>query len=557
LRTPLHGVIASCDLLSETLLNETQESFLSTAKQCASSLTETINHVLDFTKSTSQAPSITRVPVDLAQLVEETMTSCWLGRSAKAASEAMPIGELYAPQMPTPSASEKRAVVEPLIDIEPHLNWEVMLDKAGLRRILLNLIGNSMKFTQEGYVKVGLYRGESSDPSLIAVEIVVEDSGSGISDAFIREKLFHPFSQEKPFAQGIGLGLAIVRAILKTPGIDGTIDVQSKVGYGTQMTMRLQAPASSRFSSSWSLVPSPHAQLSLTSISFVGFSNGVHGPQQLVDLIRQHLYRWYGSIKEDNQDSANILIVNGDEIPEGFLYEPRRCKQRILILSSSPIESTLLKRANELCSKGGFCLVHLKPIGPHALANLFSKLLDSTGSSSPEASIEMAHSPIRSSRSTSPIAMLKRSPLLSATRMSRGASDASSSRSQSSSEVKAVTSSDQDRKPRALVVEDNAINRKVLAAYLRKRRFEFIEAEDGQQGVEAFKRYPFGYFDICLMDLQMPVMDGFQAAANIRSLESEQKTLPGESPRTLKIYALSGLATPEDKQRASDIGFDG
>ncbi|KAG8756805.1 His Kinase A domain containing protein [Serendipita sp. 396] len=558
LRTPLHGVMASCDLLSETVLSETQESFLSTAKQCASSLTETINHVLDFTKSTSQSTSIMRVPVDLAQLIEETMTSCWLGRLAKTASEAMPIGELYAPHTLTPPVTANRATVEPVIDIEPHPNWMVMLDKAGLRRILVNLIGNSMKFTQDGYVKVGLYRGVSTDPSLVAVEIVVEDSGSGISDAFIREKLFHPFSQEKPFAQGIGLGLAIVRAILKTPGVDGAIDVHSKVGFGTQMILRLQAPAVMESSPSlWPRLPIPHVSQNLPSISFIGFPEDANGIQYLVDLIRQHLYRWYGKFKEEESpECANLLIVNGDDIGDEFLSEPRRYEQRILVLSSSPIEPALLKRANDLSSKGSLCLISLKPVGPHALARLFSKLMDNTQASPPKTPEELTCSPIRSSRSTSPLLMAKRSPILEALKTRRMQSDVSSHQSKSSPEMKPITNNDQAMKLRVLVVEDNAVNRKVLSAYLRKRRFEFVEAENGQEGVQAFQKYPTGYFDICLMDLQMPVMDGFQAAINIRSLESKRNG-SGESARPLKIYALSGLATPEDKQRASEIGFDG
>jgi signal transduction histidine kinase len=157
LRTPLHGVMASCDLLAETNLSDTQESFLSTAKQCASSLTETINHVLDFTKSTSQSTGHKREAVDLSQLIEETMIGCWLGRTTKQFSSensTVAIGGLYAPQNLEQSDSDSRSVtkVEPLIEIEPQSNWTVMVDKAGLRRILINLIGNSMKFTQVGTV---------------------------------------------------------------------------------------------------------------------------------------------------------------------------------------------------------------------------------------------------------------------------------------------------------------------------------------------------------------------------------------------------------------------
>ncbi|KAG8846248.1 His Kinase A domain containing protein, partial [Serendipita sp. 411] len=269
------------------------------------------------------------------------------------------------------------------------------------------------------------------------------------------------------------------------------------------------------------------------------FPEDSNGIQYLVDLIRQHLYRWYGKFKEeDSPECANLLIVNGDDIADEFLSEPRRYEQRILVLSSSPIEPALLKRANDLSSKGSLCLISLKPASP------------------PKTPEELTCSPIRSSRSTSPLLMAKRSPILEALKTRRNQSDVSSHQSKSSPEMKPITNNDQAMKLRVLVVEDNAVNRKVLSAYLRKRRFEFVEAENGQEGVQAFQKYPTGYFDICLMDLQMPVMDGFQAAINIRSLESKRNG-SGESARSLKIYALSGLATPEDKQRASEIGFDG
>lgn len=545
LRTPLHGVMASCDLLSETTLSDTQESFLSTAKQCAYSLTETINHVLDFTKSTSQSVGQQRTAVDLAQLIEETLVGCWWGRTAgkTSGSEALPIGEIYAPQSPLLTLSDKKGAIEPIIDIEPIPNWVVMLDKAGLRRILINIIGNSVKFTQEGYVKVGLYRGVQTDPSSVPIEIVVEDTGMGMSEEFIREKLFHPFSQERPFAQGIGLGLAIVRSILKSPGIDGTVDVQSQVGFGTRMVISLQAPpAVYSPGSTWLRNPvSSSTSTKHLKFALVGFPADNRSTLQLATLLRQHLHRWYTDIAETDPLEATILIFNGDVAHHDLLNDPRRYQQKILVLSSSPVEPGLLGMAQKLSLNGGFCLVTLKPVGPHALARLVSKMIDP---SLPRSPVTASRSRLASPSSLSPP---KAAPGLPSTRIK-------------TSPVRTLQTGAQDVKPRALVVEDNAVNRKVLAAYLRKRGFEFAEAEDGAEGVKIFNQHPTGYFDICLMDLQMPVLDGFQATANIRQMEMERMstTTSHEGIHSrLKVYALSGLAAPEDKERASSIGFDG
>lgn len=155
LRTPLHGVIASCDLLSETDLSETQKGFLGTARLCASNLTDTINHVLDFTKSTSgtavshlhgdDRKNAKRVPTDLAQLIEDTMVETWMGRSRSLGREKEEIAAIYASseaehvQYGDGLLETKR--IEPLIEIDPEVeNWTVMVDKVGLRRALMSLV---------------------------------------------------------------------------------------------------------------------------------------------------------------------------------------------------------------------------------------------------------------------------------------------------------------------------------------------------------------------------------------------------------------------------------
>lgn len=156
LRTPLHGVVASCDLLSETELSDQQVAFLGTAKLCANSLTETINHVLDFTKSTSDTAAAgkastthgrsadsRRVLVDLKELCEESIIESCLGRRVRGREE---IGELYAPLTTEEWSNgegeeQSKRKVEVLIDIDPNMKeWTVMVDKAGLRRVLMNLV---------------------------------------------------------------------------------------------------------------------------------------------------------------------------------------------------------------------------------------------------------------------------------------------------------------------------------------------------------------------------------------------------------------------------------
>jgi len=113
---------------------------------------------------------------------------------------------------------------------------------------------------------------------------------------------------------------------------------------------------------------------------------------------------------------------------------------------------------------------------------------------------------------------------------------------------------------RVLVVEDNPVNRKVLSAFLRKRGCEFIEACDGVEGVEAFQKYPAGYFNVILMDLQMPRMDGICAAKEIRAIELHRRQTRSTQHDVINptcIFALTGLASSEDRESALRVGFDG
>ncbi|KAG8849110.1 His Kinase A domain containing protein, partial [Serendipita sp. 405] len=529
LRTPLHGVIASCDLLSETNLCDAQESLLETAKSCASSLAETINHVLDFTKANAMRSGAVLELVDLAQLVEETMISCWLGRTVRPHTDG--IGGIYTAGSQTlRRKSISPDFVEPLIDIEPIENWSVMTDKSGLRRVLLNLIGNSMKFTRGGYVKVSLHRGPSIDPERMAVELVVEDTGCGMSEAFVRDKLFHPFSQEAPLAQGIGLGLAIVRSILKSPGIDGTIDVHTKVNIGTRMTIRLQPPTANDLRS-WTRSPS-QSLTRLPSFAMCGFHAEHRGSGMLASGIRRGLRHWYGTIVEVDVKEAGLLIVDGDSIDISKLDALGANRPMILLLCSSPVDSVVFKATQDYSGNNRLCTVVVKPIGPHALSKALSALVGGRNSTP---SSPLQHSLPVLPPTSQPL------PPTAQERPMRPQSNANMSRL------------------RVLVIEDNLVNRKVLTAFLKKRNCYFDEAGDGIEGVQRFQESKGAPYHVCLMDLQMPRKDGFEAAREIRQLEAERDIplFDGTAIQKTKIFALTGLASAEDRKKADEIGFDG
>lgn len=248
-----------------------------------------------------------------------------------------------------------------------------------------------------------------------------------------------------------------VRAILKSPGIDGSIDVQSQVGKGTRMSLRFEAPLVLESTPvPWLRCPSPFDSNRLPPVAFVGFSESSLGSGKLAQLLRQHLGRWYGEIEESNPRDAKILIIDADYINLDILSEPLRRYQALFLLASSPIDKSILKAAQELSLNGGFCLVNLKPIGPHGLCKLLSRMLDSPLAKTTPHTRSTSDGPKgnrRVSTSSYPHRQLRKNSLNEVGTMSltlrKSSSDGSGSLNPTAERLVM---------PRALVVEDNPVS---------------------------------------------------------------------------------------------------
>jgi signal transduction histidine kinase len=267
LRSPLHGVLASVEFLQETSMSEVQADMVNNISASGRVLLDTINHVLDFSKVNKKvkqkgkssrrklgkrAKSVTKDQettdasheevADLCVLSEEIVESVYVGRTMNKLTydagsgrqrSSRPQSMIGAPDQP----------VTIIMDISWRANWNFAMDAGAWSRILLNLFGNSMKYTRSGFIKVSLkveedpsYRSKKSR-SRSQLVLRVKDSGKGISKEFLKHHLYKPFTQEDSLAIGAGLGLSIVRHIIQDLG--GEINFTSEQGVGTEATVKL------------------------------------------------------------------------------------------------------------------------------------------------------------------------------------------------------------------------------------------------------------------------------------------------------------------------------
>ncbi|WWC62065.1 uncharacterized protein I303_104654 [Kwoniella dejecticola CBS 10117] len=699
LRTPLHGILAAAELLSDTNLDTNQTAFLKTVQTCGNSLIETVNHVLDFTKlsgSGTSGKSANKLgKVNLAALVEQTVEGCWIGQRARFFMGDADIGSFYAPPTTSglvpksqrASVGEKLAHVETVIDIDQReKGWVVRCEKGGLRRVLMNLVGNSFKFTTEGYVQITLREmPHPPDSRTIPVEMAVIDTGKGIGKEFLKDQLFHPFSQENPLQTGTGLGLAIVNSIVRSENVNGKVDVWSAEGMGTEIRVSFDVEidddvdddTSSNSSHVSSNTPSSIGQG--YTLTFIGFQPDHRGHQLSLEVLSMYADAWQFANNENaNVAVSDIIVINEDE---ALLREYANMGKPILFaLSIRGPEA--MQRAEIINKSGGFCHIVYKPIGPTALYGALLKALEwldgdvehlsasvhnandknhnnnhnfptsydglpssafnrlgyedrpsiSRGSSGASQESNSTISELSSVRFTQPmkehrlplqrrrseenehVHQTQTRPSLgprgmtyhapkrvisgssgSASGMGAGDDTAQSSPQQGSasptSTISTISLADggvmlkaatvptetprKGRMARVMVVEDNIINRRVLGAFLKKRGFEFSEAVDGRAGVDLFESTPQNYWDVILMDISMPIMNGHDATRAIRKIEATRRDAPQDIPfvpppgrpvsipptkvvqARAKIFALTGLATQDDKREAFGSGVDG
>jgi signal transduction histidine kinase/CheY-like chemotaxis protein/HPt (histidine-containing phosphotransfer) domain-containing protein len=474
IRTPMNAIIGMTTILLDGKLSEDQREFLQTIESSADSLLALINDILDFSKIEAGKMELEKRPFDP-------------GRCAESVVEL-----LYT------RAKQKQIVLSLMID--PEIPSRLIGDENRLRQVLINLVGNALKFTQQGEVGVWV-RLHGTEEGRVRLRVEVRDTGIGIPDDRM-DLLFKSFSQIDASVTrkygGTGLGLAISSQLAELMG--GQMGVESEEGVGSTFWFTACFERA-RDAAHGARRPS----LGLTFIA-------CDSPMRR-ELLEAQCRAW-GIETAVAADLAGLRAELGREPLPGF--EPiafeARCYDLLLVdLADEPLESLAEVAAG--AQQGGARVVAIAAPGD-------------TDAEWPGAWL---HEPLRPSR------------LLAALEAGARPNATPEPAADPVAEPLAV----QDFQ--VLLVEDNPVNQRVATLMLTDLGCRVSVAADGQQALDALERQAF---DLVLMDCQMPVMSGFEATRRIRAAEY------GAGRRT-PIVAMTANAMQGDEEQCLQAGMDG
>jgi PAS domain S-box-containing protein len=482
IRTPLTSVLGMSELMLDTPLNVEQREFMETIYSSSKSLLSVINDILDFSKIEAHKLALMRQPMDLAKVVEDAL------------------------DVISPAAANKN--LEIICDIDEEVPKEVLGDSGRLKQILVNLIGNAVKFTEKGEVLItasalrqqskleagGIEAGRL-DPGKIEIRFAIKDTGIGIPEDRM-DRLFQSFSQLDPSITrtygGTGLGLAICKNLVEMMG--GRIWAQTSSGKGSIFYFTIVAEE----------VPTQDS---------VVFSHALKGKRLLIaansDAIQKALSKQAAS-----WGMAATAVSSGAQAIE-------------LIKSGDAFDIVILDQA--LADTDAFKLARMI----HEVPERFSTpilMMKSLGNKETSADIiEMLIKPIKPSQLYNAL----RHALFVVKKEENGM-------------LSAFDSGLARRCPlRILVAEDNPINRKVVTRTLGRMGYRPDIAINGLEVLDALQ---INRYDLILMDIQMPDMDGIEGTKLIRALHPG-----GQNPH---IVAMTALAMEGDKERCLEAGMD-
>ena len=475
LRTPLNAILGMTELSLGTKLTPEQQEFLRTIQTNSENLLRLIDDVLDLSKIEANRMDLELIPFSPRELVDEVAESLNVRAQSKD--------------------------VELVLDVDPHLPAEIVGDPKRVRQVLLNLVGNAVKFTERGYVQLRVEVEDWKPGDRVDLRFVVSDTGIGIAKDK-QEQLFSKFYQAESSTTrkfgGTGLGLNISRSLVELMG--GRIDFESEPDKGTVFRVHIttEAPTDTE--------PNSAAHRKLFADTNAKIMLCVRQEKRHRTLAR--LFISWG---------LEVTLVNDvDELERAL--ETETSSPLVIVLEHQPdrIDLDALKRLRQPPHRE---LILLTSIGASASAVLT------------ETCPHIVVKPIRQ-------------PKLSDV-LSRALGLRTIQPAPHASETTPTAEERSDTRFRILLVEDNPDNKKLAERVLDAIGADVDTADNGKEAVEMAAD---SLYDLIVMDLMMPVMDGFSATEAIR----QQEVAPNRVP----IIALTAHATEGFRDRCLEVGMD-
>jgi PAS domain S-box-containing protein len=481
IRTPMNGILGTTELVLDTELNPEQREYLSMIKSSADCLLTVINDILDFSKIEAGKLDLDDTIFDLRRSLEETVKTFAFQTYGKG--------------------------LELVCDIRPSVPDMVVGDPTRLRQIIVNLMGNAIKFTEQGEIVLQV-EVLSKDENHTTLHFMIRDTGIGIPPEK-RESIFKAFAQADGSTTrkygGTGLGLTISSRLVEM--MHGQIWVESELGKGSRFHFTAQFGTTEI-----AIRPEPAEIQNLNGVPVLIVDDNTTNQRILENM----LAGWGMEVTvarngvealaelRDSESCGKIfsLIITDAHMPsiDGFaLVESIRqsCQMpesTIMMLTSGGQRGDAAK-----CRELGVSAYLTKPILQSELRTAILKVLDQTHQGKP------------SSRLITTRSLAEEKPIL-----------------------------------RILLAEDNPVNQLLVTRLLAKRGHKVTVVSNGMECLESHKKEPF---DLALMDVQMPGMDGLETTARIR--EHEAKT-----GNHLVIFALTAYAMAGDRERCLSAGMD-
>jgi two-component system sensor histidine kinase/response regulator len=487
IRTPLNGVIGMTDLALETDLTSEQREYLTTVKLSADSLLNVINDILDFSKIEAGKVDLEFEDFNLRDNLEATLKTLALRVDEKG--------------------------LELLCEIAPSVPEVVRGDSNRLRQVIVNLVGNAIKFTHEGEVALNVHvEFEQADD--LTLHFTISDSGIGIPSE--KQKLiFQPFAQADTSTTrkygGTGLGLTISKRLVEL--MDGKIWVESEVGRGTKFHFTARIKRSEKQVEVETIAP-PEA---LRGVKVLIVDDNRTNRRILEGMVKswemnsitvecgEDALAQLSSAQDEGAPYGLVLTdmhmptMDGFDLVEHIRQRPELSTATIMMLSSAGHRGDGAR-----CQELGVAAYLLKPIRRAELQEAIARVLGS-----------------REQKGTVPLV----------TRYSL------------------QDARDPGNFLRVLVAEDNRVNQRLTTRLLEKRGHRVTMTANGREALEALAK---DAYDLVLMDMQMPEMDGFEATSALREKE-KRKGDGAHQP----VIALTAHAMKGDRERCEAAGVDG